>query len=166
MKKLLFLLLLPIFGYSQVDTTITTSIYTSYYSFKYKSPVAVVYVLHNGGGKVSRKGMNFVNEKSKKFSCSNDYSGMGYDKGHMANAEDFANDSLNLRKTFKFYNCVPQTPTLNRGVWKTLETQIRERSQKDSLLIVCYNHYSKFKMNSVTIPDTCYKIVFSIKTRN
>jgi len=147
------------------DTLIKTPYYNSYYSLKYKLPVAVSYILYKGGGNSSRNGMDFKDE-GKKYATSKDYSKSGYDKGHMVPAKDFASDPIKLESTFRFYNCIPQTPELNRGEWAKLEEDVRRRSQKDSLFIICYNHFSDKKMNRVTIPDTCYKIVFVIKNGN
>ena len=148
------------------DTIIRNSCYTSYYSFSERNPALVTYLLYRGGGDISRKGMNFRDEKlnTSKFATNADYSGTGYDKGHMANAADFSNDKNRLLSTFKFYNCVPQAPGLNRGAWEIYEGRIRNASMKDSLFIVCYNHFSSVKMHDrVSIPDTCYKIVYVIK---
>ena len=94
-----------------------------------------------------------------------DYDKSGFDMGHLANAADFAFDCVKDEKTFRFYNCLPQYPNLNRGVWKKWETRIREESQKDSLLVICGGVFSNRKMkvsSSVVIPDNCWKIVYSL----
>jgi len=55
----------------------------------------------------------------------------------MANAEDFARDCKKEKDDLCFCNALPQTPNLNRGVWKRVETTARKWSQTNRLLIVC-----------------------------
>lgn len=171
MKKvlLLFLILFVTSLPAQVikyDTLIQTKIYNSYYSNTNRGPIIVTYKLYRGGGNSSRAKMSFINDiPCLKVANSKDYSHSGYDKGHMANAEDFAYDSTCQQLTFRYYNCVPQTANLNRGVWKHYESKIRKMSNKDSLFIICYNHFSNQKLRDrVSVPDTCYKFVFSLTT--
>lgn len=116
MKKLilLFVALLPLTCFSQIekpDTIIKEKCYTSYYSHKIKAPAYVIYKLYKGGGDVSRKGMTFKS-KLPHFS----YPKSKYDIGHMANAEDFAYNKALEESTFRYYNALPQTPNLNRGI--------------------------------------------------
>lgn len=150
------------------DTIITTSAYKAYYSKTELVPIIVTYKIFNGGGECSRATYVFRNDINGLKTATNlDYSHSGYDKGHMANSEDFANNCELDEMTFRYYNCVPQTPELNRGEWKAYETKIRNMSQHDSLLIICYNHLSNRKLNyRVAIPDTCYKLVYSLTDRN
>jgi endonuclease G len=148
--------------YSQkVDTIINQSNYFSYYSYSVKNPLYVVYHLYKGGGDCSRKGMNFMSDSAT--AKNKDYSKSGYDKGHLANAEDFAYDCDQERKTFSFYNCQPQTPKLNRGIWKVWETKVRKESQSEHLKIICGGIFSDstFIGDSVYIPKYCWKIVIN-----
>jgi endonuclease G len=92
-----------------------------------------------------------------------DYSHSGYDKGHLVSAEDFANNLESERITFRYYNCLPQTPNLNRGVWKKKETSIRTESRSDSLFIICGGYDFKL-VNKLYVPSYCFKIVKN--TRN
>jgi endonuclease G len=89
--------------------------------------------------------------------------------GHLANAEDFANNCILDEKTFRMYNCLPQYPNLNRGSWKKWEGRIRNLSQTDSLLIICGGTFTnrKIKENSkISVPDNCWKIVKSLTTND
>jgi len=170
-KKLLLLLVLfncTLVAQIKYDTLIKTPAYNSYYSFLYKAPVIVCYKLYKGGGDCSRaenhfrfiNTLGFENEAKPK-----DYAKSGYDEGHMANAEDFAFDCILEENTFRFYNAVPQTPENNRGIWKHYETETRKLSQSDSLLVICYNHFSTEKLKTrIAIPDTNYKFVYSLTT--
>lgn len=165
MKNLIrcLLLLFPLLlGAQKVDTIIDAGIYKSYFSYKIKQPVAVTYTLFHGGGEVSRSGMNFKNDTKIHTLDDEDYVGSGYDKGHMANAEDFAFNKVKERKTFMYYNCVPQAPELNRGPWAMQEAKARRLSQLDSILIICYNVYDTASKECMKIPTHCYRAVYSL----
>lgn len=174
MKKYLFSLLSVILlsvsiSYSQ-DTLVKNKIYQSLYSYKYKNPEYVSYKLYHGGGDCNRSQFQFhVDSVIKKTATLRDYSHSGFDMGHLCNAEDFAYDCSLMGLTFKFYNCMPQYPNLNRGVWKSYETKIRKLSETDSLLIICGGLYkdsigSKMTNTNVYIPYICWKVVKSLST--
>lgn len=54
-----------------------------------------------------------------------DYRGSSYDRGHMAPAADFTRSPEAMSETFLLSNMAPQRPALNRGIWATLEEDIR-----------------------------------------
>ncbi len=166
MKKILFLILLFVsigaFG-QKIDLIIKTKILISYFSNYTNTPLFVKYNLYHGGGNCSREGMTFHNYMTPNVSIS-DYSYTGFDIGHMANAEDFANNSVSELSTFQLYNALPQTAKLNRGVWKEFEGKIRKLSQTDSLLIICGGFKFDSIVNRIRIPRYCYKIVKDKKT--
>lgn len=54
-----------------------------------------------------------------------DYTHSGYDRGHMCPAADRSASTELLRSTFIMTNVCPQTPALNRGLWKRLEEGCR-----------------------------------------
>lgn len=162
MKKLILSLMVVVIStlsYSQTiekyDRIIKEKCYVSYYSNKIEGPSFVVYKLYKGGGDVSRESMIFTSPY-KHFN----YSHSGYDKGHLCPAEDFAYDKVLEENTFRYYNTVPMTARLNRGIWKVYENKARKLSQTDSLLIICggsdYNGL---------IPTKCFKIIYSLKTK-
>ncbi len=139
--------------------------YDSYYSNHYKNPVLVTYHLYQGGGDSTRAGMDFIGKANTAQDC--DYHLSGYDRGHMCNAEDFANSGILEEKTFRYYNVIPQTANLNRGIWRALETKVRKASQKEELFIACGGFFSEKNKRigkNVYVPDTCYKVVLSIET--
>jgi len=183
MKKLLIAFLLLVFVFTSAgltpipqtkneitkwDMVISNQAYVSLFSKSAKNPVAVAYKLYKGGGPCKRDHFHFKAEKGIPSATAEDYSKSGYDEGHMANAEDFANNCTNDELTFRFYNCVPQTKELNRGIWRSLETSVREASQKDSLLVMCLNVYSDttlhLKKTKVLVPTHCIKVVKSMST--
>lgn len=143
-----------------------TSIYTIVYDTVMKAPLCATYKLYMGGGDCSRKLLHF--KRAPGSATAADYAASGYDEGHMVNAEDFANNCENEAKTFSFYNCAPQTPQLNRGIWKVKESTTRGISQRDSLnVIVGCLILNKHKVigNGVTIPYYYYRIVQSMTTK-
>jgi len=168
MKKLFFILILLLgimFAFGQkYDTIITNAVYTSYFNYSLKVPVVVKYKLYKGGGECNRNKFRFTNDiKKLKTASGKDYAGSGYDKGHLANAEDFAYDCKLDKLTFRYYNCVPQAPEMNRGIWKEYETKIRDLSQTDSLLIIMVNTFDNHYMgNGVAVPSQFIKVVYSL----
>ena len=159
---LLLISFFTIFCSAQQNTIkIKTDIYVSTFDTLIHQPLYVEYKLYHGGGSCSRESLYF--KESKYSAKSSDYSKSGYDKGHLANAEDFAYDCLLDKQTFQYYNCLPQTPNLNRGIWKEIETKIRDISQTDSLLIICGGLNYK-KINKLYVPSKCWKIVQSLST--
>ena len=163
MKNLITYLLLV--GYFSVtaqlvktDTIINVGIYKSYFNYTLKEPLYVTYTLFKGGGDCSRAGLSFkkcgVNSASDE-----DYAGNSYDKGHRANAENFANNCEVDKKTFCYYNYVPQTIKLNRGIWKKWETTLREQSQNQALLIIAGSIFKNKTIgaNKIWVPEQCIK---------
>ena len=53
-----------------------------------------------------------------------DYSGSGYDKGHMAPANDFTQSVAAMKATFVLTNAVPQKHGVNGGQWAKLEASV------------------------------------------
>lgn len=168
MKNFLLLLftLISTLTFSQkIDTVINNGTYKSHFNYSLKEPVYVEYTLYQGGGDCDRSDFHFKNDTKIKTATQSDYNKSGYDQGHLANAEDFANDCVKDESTFRFYNCLPQTPNLNRGIWKSWEDKIRDESQTDSLLVFCGGKFgTKTIGKGVAVPDYCWKIVKSLKT--
>lgn len=154
----------------KVDTVINMGIYKSYFSNTIKEPLYVTYNLYKGGGDCSRKGMSFA-ECGINSIGTKEYKVLAklplkYEKGHLANAEDFAGNCVNLKKTFCYYNAIPQPDTLNNGIWKKWEKTIRELSQTQRIFVIAGAiHDKKLNKNGVAIPKECYKIVIDTKTK-
>ena len=55
-----------------------------------------------------------------------DYERSGYDRGHMAPAAAFKRSEEAMSQTFVLSNTAPQTPALNRQMWRMLEEDVRE----------------------------------------
>jgi len=161
---LLFFLL--IFSTSYAQIIIKKGIYTANFSNTYRVPKYVSYYLYKGGGDCDRTKFKFLNDElTLKTAEESDYVGTIYDRGHLANAEDFAFDCTNQELTFRYYNCLPQTANLNRGVWKTNETLVRKWSQTEKLYIICGGYFGNTKTGNITVPNNCWKVVQSVKTK-
>jgi DNA/RNA endonuclease G (NUC1) len=146
-----------------IDTIIHAPNYTSYYSCKLHNPLFVIYKLYKGGGSCSRVSDKFITDNVLNSATAADYAASGYDEGHLANSKDFAYDCKLQEATFRFYNCVPQTPALNRGIWKKWETTVRQESQRDTLTIICGSVFGDKTIgkDKVSVPSQCWKIVYS-----
>lgn len=176
---LAFLIFLSFSVFSQkVDTVITTSIYKSYYSKSERLPLFVAYKLYHGGGECDRQkqGFKFKKELVNSMDAKN-YAHSGYDIGHLANAEDFANICEYEELTFRFYNALPQTANCNRGVWKSRETEDRKISQTDSMLLILggyefetktftYLEKKKECTGTINVPMHLYRIEKNLRSKN
>jgi endonuclease G len=146
------------------NAIITNDAYTAYIDTVKHMPVYVTYKLYKGGGKCERSN-KWINDSKYTMIGEESYLGSGYEKGHLANAEDFAYNCRLDSLTFNMYNRLPQTKALNRGIWKKQETAIRKLSQTDSLLITCGAYWDPNTLNSVkgmSIPTRCWKVVYSL----
>ena len=96
-----------------------------------------------------------------------DYDAVGYDRGHLANAQDMKYDPEVEAESFYMTNMTPQKPSFNRGIWKNLEDTVRSWSafrDGDNLTIISGPIYniskdSKFGKSKVDVPDGFFKIV-------
>jgi endonuclease G len=66
-----------------------------------------------------------------------DYQKSGYDRGHLAPAEDMWYSMETMVQSFFYSNMSPQLPRFNLGVWKKLEMQMRNWAvEYDNLYVV------------------------------
>jgi endonuclease G len=165
--RYLFLLFFVVTHAANAQLIIDKGIYKANFSNKFHQPRYVSYTLYKGGGDCNRASFHFKNDNTQASTATdNDYAGSGYDKGHLANAEDFAFDCTSDELTFRYYNCLPQTANLNRGLWKRNETDVREWSQGEKLYIICGGYFGKKKIgNGVLVPSYCWKVVQSVNTK-
>lgn len=98
-----------------------------------------------------------------------DYTRSGYDRGHMAPnhaiVSRFGDDER--RKTFMMTNISPQTPALNRGVWRDVEHRIADlwasKYGEIWVLVGCVPsaYGEKISGSDIDIPDQYYQIIFA-----
>jgi DNA/RNA endonuclease G (NUC1) len=95
--------------------------------------------------------------------ASSDYSGSGYDRGHMCPSADRTDNVTDNDMVFFMSNVIPQTPDNNQGPWENLETYCRTLAQTNELLII--SGPSGFGTNrtdstgQVYIPSNVWKII-------
>jgi endonuclease G len=92
-----------------------------------------------------------------------DYTGTGFDRGHVCNSKDRTATEADNSETFSMANMLPQTPDLNRQVWESLESYSRTLAQKGNRLYIVAGGYGSAKVigksNKVTVPTNCWKII-------
>jgi endonuclease G, mitochondrial len=180
MKRLLFLQLtfLPVFLFGQCDllpssTTheiVKHTYYTLSYSKKNEQAEWVAYLLTRSIliGQ-SERGNNFRPDPSVTSGSAqlSDYNKSGYDRGHLCPAGDMTFNEQAMSETFYLSNMSPQVPAFNRGIWKSLETLVREWAEEDdSIFIVTRGILSESNgtigIDEVTVPSRFYKVIYDL----
>jgi endonuclease G len=59
-----------------------------------------------------------------------DYTGSGFDRGHLCPAADASSSQEGMKETFYLSNISPQSPSFNRGYWQKLEAHVRTLAVK------------------------------------
>ena len=100
-----------------------------------------------------------------------DYRGSGFDRGHNAPAAAFKRSREAMSTTFLLSNMSPQTPKLNRNIWRILEEQVRSMvdDKGEAWVItgnICMDADSSrtqpteyIGTDSVAVPTHCFKAV-------
>jgi endonuclease G len=146
--------------------------YTSTFSISKKYPVMVEWwvtkAIVNCPKPLKRKD-NFKPDPllPEHTNLSQDYVSSGYDRGHMMPAADnLCQTQLVQDESFYFSNMAAQTPQLNRGDWKSLETFTRDEAKlKDSIHVWVGNVGEIKKIGRVSVPKYCWKVIH-IKKEN
>lgn len=93
-----------------------------------------------------------------------DYTGSGYDRGHICPNADRNGSPDSMAATFLMTNMTPQTPDLNRGPWQKLEAYLRTLVTRGSDVYIVsgvYGENGKIK-KKVTIPTNNWKIAIAV----
>lgn len=91
-----------------------------------------------------------------------DYSGSGFDRGHMCPSADRTVTVTANSSTFLMTNMIPQLPANNQGVWANLESYSRTLvSQGHELYIVSGGHGLQFFIANghVAVPAQTWKVI-------
>jgi endonuclease G, mitochondrial len=92
-----------------------------------------------------------------------DYSGSGFDRGHMCPSGDRTLDADSNSETFFLSNMIPQSGNNNRGPWADLETESREIAQSGKELFVvsggAFGPSSGTIGDGVAVPDETWKVI-------
>lgn len=97
-----------------------------------------------------------------------DYKKSGYDRGHLCPAGDMAWSETTMSESFYMSNMSPQKPAFNRGIWKTLETDVREWAKVEEELYIVAGGVLQPGLetigtkNKVAIPKLYYKVILDV----
>ena len=198
MKKILFVLLLAVsslasawdqrpplpvqacavhspYGFAQTQRTalpICREAYLVAYDAPVKIPVYVAYTLlpQNALGCFPRTNA-FVADQSLNGTGArpDDYAGTGYDKGHAAPDGDLSWSQQVEYESFLMTNMYPQHGSLNRGIWKLLETAVRgwavQQNRAFTIYVGAFYGAGDETIGAgVIVPHGYYKIVIDQQT--
>lgn len=98
-----------------------------------------------------------------------DYTGTGYDRGHAAPDGDLAWSEIAQRESYLMTNMYPQAGSLNRGIWKLLETSVRGWAVQTGHTYTIfvggiYSPQDRTIGRGVVVPSWYYKIVVNQNT--
>lgn len=91
-----------------------------------------------------------------------DYTGSGYDRGHMCPSADRNGSREDNDTTFYMSNMVPQTAALNQHVWADLENYVRDTVRAgNEVYQICGPTGTKETIanGKVTVPTACWKVI-------
>lgn len=188
MKKLFLILLLLVPGISfaeeytcpnvylnnelptvKYDKVLCFKDYSVLYSTKYKIPLVSSEHLTStelhGAEDINRKNSFHREEQLPVEDASNpkDYAKSGYDMGHMSPAGDMP-DMSSQYESFSLSNMTPQTPQLNRIVWRKIEGTVRAMAkQYGEVYVVTGAIVSDTSVeihDGIKVPDLLYKAVY------
>jgi endonuclease G len=162
------------YGFAQTQRTsrpICREAYLVAYDAPVKIPVYVAYTLkpENALGCFPRTNA-FVADQSLNGTGArpDDYVGTGFDKGHAAPDGDLSYTQQVEYESFLMTNMYPQHGSLNRGIWKLLETSIRgwavQRNQAFTIFVGAYYGNGDESFKGIIVPHGYYKIVINQAT--
>jgi endonuclease G len=92
-----------------------------------------------------------------------DYSGSGFDRGHMCPSDDRTLTTAANSQTFFLTNMVPQAANNNRGPWEKLEAECRTLASAGKEVFVIaggvFSTSSRTIGTGVVVPDQTFKVV-------
>lgn len=99
-----------------------------------------------------------------------DYTGSGFDRGHLVPAADRNRTAEDSQSTFLMTNIIPQAPDNNRGPWEALESYCRELVRQGKELYIIAGgagsggigdkgRQTTIANGNVTVPASTWKIV-------
>lgn len=149
--------------------------YISYFNTKHRIPNCVIYELTatqvaqcDAPGAEKRKNYQFNADPMCSASPQwSDYKHSGYDRGHMAPANDMKWSKTSMEESFYMTNICPQLHALNDGCWRKLELAIHRWAQRDKRLIIAAGPVLKNVMHTIgpdrniSVPAAFYKVVYA-----
>jgi endonuclease G len=98
-----------------------------------------------------------------------DYSGSGYDRGHMCPSGDRTNTIPNNSATFLMTNMVPQSSENNQGPWADFENYCRTLAQAGSEIYIIsgpVGNAGTIASGRVVVPTKTWKVVLILPNGN
>lgn len=162
------------YGFPQSSRNLTGICRQAYfvgYDAPSKIPEYVTYTLlpQNALGCVARTNAFATDKSVVNGATPDDYAATGYDKGHVSPDGDLSWDQQVEYESFLMTNMLPQAGSLNRGIWKLLETSVRGWAVQlnQSFTIIgggIYDAQDKKIGKGVVVPHAYYKIVINNQT--
>ncbi len=95
-----------------------------------------------------------------------DYSGSGYDRGHIAPDADFDYNAYDLEQVYTMANVIPQDPYVNERLWSDLEAYERNLTRIFGYLnvltgIVVEDDPPRIGASGIAVPDGFWKILWN-----
>jgi endonuclease G len=102
---------------------------------------------------------------------SQDYSGSGFDRGHLCPSGDRNGTIIDNEATFLMTNIIPQAPNSNRGAWADLEVYCRKIAEAGYELYITAGVYGKAGIGSsggksftldngkMVVPESVWKVI-------
>ncbi len=149
------------------EVVISHTGYSLSYNETHEQANWVAYELTNEEtNKIWERADKFLTDPKVKTGTANDkdYSGSGYDRGHLAPASDMGWSTTAMAESFYYSNVSPQDPSFNRGIWKRLEELVRTWAvDNKSVFIttgaVLTTGLSTIGSNKVSVPKYFYKVI-------
>ncbi len=153
---------------SLCDELIKHSAYTLCYSEKYEQAKWVAYrltaeMIDNKG---EERTNNFRIDKDviTGSATPDDYKKSGYDRGHLCPAGDMGWSEQTMSESFLMSNMSPQSPGFNRGIWKKLETDVREWAKNNEEIYIVTagileDSLPTIGIDKVAVPRFYYKVI-------
>lgn len=162
------------YGWAQTQrqaTPICREAYLVAYDAPVKIPAYVSYTLmpQNALGCFPRTNAFVADASVPNGATPSDYAGTGYDKGHAAPDGDLSWSQQVEYESFLMTNMYPQHGSLNRGIWKLLETSVRgwavQLNQSFTVYVgAIYGAGDITIGKGVIVPHGYYKIVINNAT--
>jgi endonuclease G, mitochondrial len=96
-----------------------------------------------------------------------DYSGSGYDRGHLCPAADMAFDATAMLESFYMSNISPQDQRFNGGIWRELEELTRDWGRKFQQVVVVTGPVLKDRpvksigFSKVSVPNRYFRVILT-----
>ena len=164
------------YGFAQTQRPtqpICREAYLVAYDAPVRIPAYVAYTLQpqNALGCFPRTNAFVADQSIQGGATPSDYAGTGYDKGHAAPDGDLSWSQQVEYESFLMTNMYPQHGSLNRGIWKLLETSVRgwtvQRNQPYTIYVGALYGAGNDTIagGKIIVPHGFYKIVINNATK-